>query len=93
MCVCVGWEIQKFKQLCNKEMGVDVRTAGGMEILALLLCSAHALSEAYQMWRLRETISPDDCLLEYKLCQTAFQGDYSIKNKWKEEDEGDLYRL
>lgn len=81
-----GW-LQKFKQLCNKEMEVDVRTAGGMKILALLLCSAYALSEAYQMWRLRETISTDNCSVEYKLCQTAFQGDYSIKTNGRRRTE------
>ncbi len=34
--------------------------------------------QAYQMWRLGETVLTDDCLIEYKLCQTAFQGDCSV---------------
>lgn len=68
---------KKWERTCG------LREGGNTCSVALLLCSVYALPQAYQMWRLRETISTDYCSVEYKLCQTAFQGDYSINTNGK----------
>ena len=80
---------QQFKQLCNKEMGSDVRTEGGEETLALLLCSVRAHPQAYQTRRLQETVLADNRLVEYKLSRNSLPR--WLLNKYKhEEDERDL---
>lgn len=70
-------EKKHFKRLCNKEMGSGPADRGEREEVLALLCVC-APPQAYQMWRLRETISTDGGTVEYKLCQTLFQGDCSI---------------
>lgn len=72
-----GGRAQKFKQLSNKGMGAYVRTAGGRK--RLLCCSVpSSLFLRHTKCDGCESILTDDRSVEYKLCQMAFQGDYSI---------------
>lgn len=65
------------------------RTEGGCTRSVALF---HASPQAYQMWWLRETVLPHDCSVEYKLCQTVFQGDYSIKTNRRRRKRMKIYK-
>lgn len=80
---------QKFKQLCNEETGADWADWGRVYSFC---CSVHASPQAYQMRWLREIVLPDDCSVEYKLCQTVFQGDYSIKTNRRRRKRMKIYK-